>query len=92
MEGSGESDLPDGSRRRLLFPSSPAAAAAAAAGGDGAGRNRLAIPDTTIPGWRPSRGASSDTVPRILWRKGYPLAGFWLGIKTISAARRPPIE
>src|SRR5690349_10772093 len=38
--------------------------------GLGAGRNRLAMPETTMPGWRPSNGASREMVPRIRWRKG----------------------
>src|SRR5690349_17197928 len=45
-------------------------ASSATADGLGAGRKRLAMPETTMPGWRPSSGASRETVPKIRWRKG----------------------
>lgn len=75
--------------------------------GDGAGRNRLAMPDTMIPGCSPSNGASSEMVPRMRCRNWLPfvpgyLAVSWRGprrsgkggltINTISAANSPPIE
>lgn len=72
IEGSGEI-LWSGWKYSLCLPSP-------ATGGLGDGLNRLAIPDTTIPGWRPSNGASREMVPRIRCRKGDEvLYGCWLG-------------
>lgn len=44
-------------------------------GGSGALRNRLVMPDTTMPGCRPKRGASSEMLPRMRCRKGCPYTG-----------------
>lgn len=44
-------------------------------GGSGAFLKRLAIPDLMMPGWRPSRGASREIVPRIRCFKVPPYTG-----------------
>lgn len=59
MDGSGGSgsDGSDPGLRELEWPSTT--------GGVAAGLKRLAMPETTIPGCKPRRGASRDMVPRI---------------------------
>jgi len=75
MDGSGES------RCDCVELAYSVRASSLAGGGLGAGLKRLAMPETTMPGWRPSSGASREMVPTMRWRKGDVLYGLWLGYR-----------
>lgn len=60
-------------------------------GGSGAGRKRLLIPLEITPGWMPKNGVSKFIVPKIRWKKGWPVAGVLDGFKATSAAKIPPM-